>query len=155
MKLSVGLTTLLSFLAVLMVSEINPTSKAIIPVAQAQSLSDNPKCSLSTVKGSYAIQLTGWVGSGANRLPYASSGTFIADGKGYLRGVDTVVLDGAPPVKRTVTATYIVDSNTCTGSAVSPAAGNFDFQIIDNGKQITNISTTPGTTVTGISIRQF
>lgn len=155
MKRTIGLTTLFSFLAVLAISEVKPISTAILPAAQAQTSSDNQKCSLSTIKGSYAIELKGWVGSGASRVPYASAGTFVADGRGYLQGVDTVVIDGQQPFERTVTATYTVDPNTCSGSAVSPAAGSFNFQIIDNGKRINNISTTPGTTVTGTSIRQF
>lgn len=129
------------------------TSTGVVPTAHAQSLSP-ATCSLATVNGSYVIQLTGWVETGASRKPYASAGTFIADGKGNLSGTDTVVIDGGTPIPRTVTATYTVNPTTCTGTAVSQAAGTFNFFILGNGKEILNISTTPGTTITGVSKRQ-
>lgn len=132
---------------------ITLTSMSVVPAAHAQ-IQTSATCSLATVKGSYAIQLTGWYGTGANRLPYASAGTFIADGNGNLSGTDTVVIDGGTPTPRTVTATYTVNPSTCTGTAVSQAAGTFNFFILGNGKEILNISTTPGTTITGVSKRQ-
>ncbi|HEY9801860.1 MAG TPA: hypothetical protein V6D25_15990 [Leptolyngbyaceae cyanobacterium] len=153
MKRTIGLTTLFSFLAVLAISEVKPISTVILPPAQASS--DNQKCSLSSIKGSYAIQLTGWIGSGASRLPFASAGTFSADGNGYLQMVDTAVIDGGQAFQRNLTATYTVDANTCTGSVVSSIGGSFNFQIIDKGKKIIHVSTTPGTTISGTSTRQF
>lgn len=154
MKRKINLTTVVTSLAVLLVPAISLTVTTILPAARAQS-QNSGRCSEAMVKGSYAIQLTGWYGIGANRVPYASAGTFVADGNGYLQGNDVVVLDGAAPVPRTVTATYTVDPNTCSGTATSPAAGTFNFFILDNGKEILNISTTPGTTITGVSKRQF
>ena len=123
------------------------------PPGNAESLCPG-NCSEAMIKGCYAIELTGWVGSGPGRLPYASVGFFYADGKGTLSGTDTMVIDGGPPVQRAVTATYTVDPNTCTGTAVSDV-GTFNFVITDSGKEIRNISTTPGTTITGTSRRQF
>jgi hypothetical protein len=153
MNLNSRLTNLPAFLAALLIPATTLFGSILVSPAHAQTESE-PKCSLATIKGSYVIQLTGWIGSGANRLPYASTGTFVADGNGYLQGVDTVVLDGAAPVQRLVTATYTVDPNTCSGTATSPAAGSFNFFILENGKKIINISTTPGTTVTGFAEKQ-
>ena len=132
---------------------ITLASMSIVPVAHAQ-IQTSARCFLATVKGSYAIQLTGWYGTGANRIPYASAGTFIADGNGYLSGTETVVLDGAAPIQQTVTANYTVNPATCTGAATATDGRTFNFFILQNGKEITNISTTPGTTITGVSKRQ-
>jgi hypothetical protein len=132
---------------------ITLTSTGIVPAARAQTRT-LAQCSLATVKGSYAIQLTGWYGTGANRLPYASAGTFIADGNGNLSGTETVILDGAAPIQQPVTATYTVNPATCTGSATATDGRTFNFFILQNGKEITNISTTLGTTITGVSKRQ-
>lgn len=141
-----------TFLAVL-TTGITLTSMSIVPAAHAQ-IQTSATCSLATVKGSYAIQLTGWFGTGANRQPYASAGTFVADGNGHLSGTETVVLDGAAPIQQPVTATYTVNSATCTGSATATDGRTFNFFILGNGKEITNISTTLGTTITGVSKRQ-
>lgn len=132
---------------------ITLTSMSVVPAAHAQ-IQTSATCSLATVKGSYAIQLTGWYGTGANRLPYASAGTFIADGNGNLSGTETVVLDGAAPIQQPVTAKYTVNPATCTGAATATDGRTFNFFILGNGKEITNISTTPGTTITGVSKRQ-
>lgn len=153
MKPQISFRNLSALLAALLIPATTAIASGILSPAQAKPQVTS-KCSLATVKGAYAIQLTGWVGAGVNRVPYASTGSFVADGNGFLQGVDTVVIDGGQPFQRTVTATYTVDPNTCTGSAVSPAAGTFDFVILQNGRKIINISTTPGTTVTGFSERQ-
>lgn len=108
MKRHINWTNLLAFLAVLLIPGIALKDTGIIPAVHAQS-QNNAKCSEATVKGSYVIQLTGWVGEGSARVPYASAGTYMADGKGNLSGVDTVVIDGGEPIKRTVSATYTVD----------------------------------------------
>lgn len=150
MKRNIKLISVLTFSAVLLIPAITPGGISFLPTAQAQST----RCSEAMIKGSYSIQLAGWIGSGASRVPYASTGTYIADGKGSLSGTDKVIIDGGQPVERTVTATYTVNPTTCTGTATSPAAGTFFFTILDDGKKLPSISTTPGTTVTGVSERQ-
>jgi hypothetical protein len=112
----------------------------------------NGKCSLQTLKGSYAARIDGWFGAGAGRLPYASAGFVELDGKGNITGEAMASLDGSV-IPQTIVGTYTVDADTCTGNATS-TIGDFFFAIADNGKQTRIVATTPGTTVTGEAIRQ-
>ena len=119
--------------------------------AEANSLCPG-NCSEALIKGCYAIELEGWQGTGAGRVPFALVGFYSADGKGNLSGVGTVSVDGViSPVA--VTATYVVDPDTCTGTAASNI-GTFSFTIADGGKEVRSISTTPGLTVHGVARRQ-
>ncbi|HLP88782.1 MAG TPA: hypothetical protein VK184_09370 [Nostocaceae cyanobacterium] len=148
MKFNVKLSNIPGLLATVLVSSTTMISLSIPSTAHAQPQA-SPKCSLATVKGLYNHQLTGWVGSGVNRVPFASYGTFFADGNGSFKGVDTVVTDGSQAVTHNIYGTYTVDSETCTGVAVSPVTGTYKFFILNNGKRLPSISTTPGTTITG------
>ena len=131
----------------------------IIAEARAQSQGSEQSlcpgnCSEATIKGCYAIQVEGWQGTGPGRVPFSLVGFYSADGKGNLSGVGTIVVDGVTTPGVVVTATYVVDPNTCTGTAVSNI-GTFSFAIADGGKEVRTIGTTPGFTVHGVSQRQF
>jgi hypothetical protein len=120
-------------------------------VASAQD-NGNGRCSVRTVKGSYAATISGWVGTGATRVPYSDVGFVRLDGRGNLEGASTFSVDGSVGT-HDIAGTYTVDSETCTGESTT-TIGNFSFVIGDNGKQTRIISTTPGTTVAGEAIRQ-
>ena len=109
-------------------------------------------CSLNTVRGTHAAQVSGWVGSGSARVPYSEAGFVSIDGHGNITGESTFSLDGVVG-SRSIAGTYTVDPETCTGEATS-SIGTFFFVIGDNGKQMRIVGTTPGTTVHGESIRQ-
>ena len=111
------------------------------------------KCSTETIKGNYGAQVSGWSGTGAGRLPIAQTGFVSLDGKGMIVGAAETVIDGAPLGTVTITGTYTVDSDSCTGTATTNI-GSFFFAIVDNGKQTRILGTTPGLTVHGEAVRQ-
>jgi hypothetical protein len=154
MKRNIGLTTLFTLSAFLFIPQVSSNVANIMPAASAQTLTvSGAKCSNDTLKGTYSVSLTGWITNGSVRVPYASVGTFVANGEGFLQGTDTVSLDGVIS-PRTVTATYTINPD-CTGTATSQQAGSFSFAISPDGSKATNISTVSGTTVTGISERLY
>jgi hypothetical protein len=87
-------------------------------------------------------------------VPFALVGFYSTDGKGNLTGIGTISVDGVITLGVVVTATYVVDPDTCTVTAVSNI-GTFSFAIADGGKEVRSISTTPGFTVHGVARRQF
>lgn len=123
------------------------------PAAVFAQAGGNNNCSLRTVKGWYAGQISGWAVIGAARVPYGATGSFYLDGRGTITpGAAFQSVDGAiTPIA--VAGTYTVDPSTCTGEAVS-TIGTFFFAIVENGKETRIIGTTPGTTVTGEALRQ-
>jgi hypothetical protein len=120
------------------------------PLAAAN---ENGQCSLKTIKGSYAAQTSGWIGSGPTRLAYAAAGVTIQDGVGGITGFLTFSIDGDVTENVPLVGTYTVDAASCTGHAEANI-GSFFFAIADNGKQTRIVGTSPGTTVVGESIRQ-
>ena len=112
----------------------------------------NRRCSVRTLNGTYAVEQSGWVGSGTSRMPYSEAGYVRLDGRGHIRGATTFSLDGAIN-SHDIVGTYTVDSDTCTGEA-DTTIGTFHFVIADNGKQTRIIATSPGTTLNGTGIKQ-
>jgi hypothetical protein len=110
------------------------------------------RCSLRSLNGTYAAEQSGWVGSGSTRVPYSEAGYVRLDGRGHIQGASTFSLDGAIG-SHSITGTYTVDPDTCTGDAVTDI-GTFHFAIGDNGKQTRFVATTPGTTLNGEIIEQ-
>ena len=124
MKRTATLVTLIAAAASLLVLGLAFRRTGILPSARAQAQNNANSlcpgnCTLATIKGCYAVELSGWVGSGPTRAAYADVGFLSVDGKGTFTGADTVVIDGVV-TSRTVTGTYTVDPDTCTGTAVSP-----------------------------------
>ena len=117
------------------------------PVVQG---SDGQGCSNSSVQGSYGFSASGNTIVGVG--PTAVVGTLTADGNGNISGKDTSSFNGAI-VRETFTATYTVNAD-CSGSATAvfqgplPRIAHIDFVVVDNGNQIFNIVTDPGTILT-------
>ena len=113
---------------------------------------------LASVSGNYGFSLQGEV----NGMPIAASGRITADTNGKVtEGARTISINGVI-YKQTFTCSFSLD-NTGVGSAVcpidNPIAGfpeeeTFDFVVVNNGKQYRQVSTTPGTTIIGIGIKQ-
>jgi hypothetical protein len=121
-------------------------------IAAAGGDAQGPRCSLHSLNGTYAAEQSGWVGSGATRVPYSEAGYVRLDGQGHIDGASTFSLDGTIG-SHAVVGTYTVDPNTCTGDAVT-TIGTFHFAIGDNGKQTRFVATSPGTTLNGEIIEQ-
>ena len=127
---------------------------AVLGTAATTSAAPVGNCSLHTLKGQYASTISGWVTpSTGDRQPYGATGSVVIDGHGNITGTIVQSLDGVITGPFTLTGTYTVDPDTCTGTA-SSTIGTFFFAIAANGKQTRIVGTTPGTTVTGESIRR-
>jgi hypothetical protein len=124
---------------------------AFTPTRAAAS-GENTQCSVRTLHGKYAARLWGWQGSGAARVPVTAAGEIVLDGSGSLTGAATFNVDGAI-VPQTISGTYTVDGDTCSGEAVT-TIGSFHFGIGRQGQETRFSSTTPGTTIVGDIIEE-
>ena len=114
---------------------------------------DHGRCSVKSIRGSFAARLWGWQGTGATRVPTSAAGFVVLDGRGGITGKATFSVDGTILPDQPVNGSYTVDSETCTGDAVT-TVGTFHFAIADNNKETRFVGTTPGTTVVGDVIKQ-
>jgi hypothetical protein len=114
------------------------------------------QCTLESAKGEFGATFTGAITAGPFAGPYAAVARVVCDGKGSCHAEGTQSLNGTIVPLVDQGATYTVNSN-CTGSiTVDLGDGqtiNFNFIIVDHGKEIRSIQTDPGTVVTG-NLRQ-
>jgi hypothetical protein len=125
------------------------------PSAEAQG------CSEATVEGDYAFALQGNV---ARIGPIAASGITSFDGEGdtSITGFINTRRNRFPAVEADIDGTYEVNAD-CTGSATFeiPAPGlfnrftelEFEAVIVDQGREIRYLITTPGVVFAGTSVR--
>ncbi len=148
------------------------TASLFAGMAMAQTAAtENLGCSLATVIGSYAFQITGQILAPA---PAAGSVAGVAltvfDGYGNLTQVDNVVHNGVVPIEdwRPAVGTYTVNSN-CTGTftftpqPTNPADGGpalmVHFVVTRDGSKIqTTVTGSPNTppfvaVITSIGVR--
>ena len=108
-------------------------------------------CDASTVKGTYALHVSGSVGTGPF-TPFVAAAISIFDGAGHFTITNGyAVLGGAAATKFTSSGTYSVegDCSIFINGATSPGASENDhFGVIqDFGNTINAIRTNPGRTV--------
>ncbi len=152
MKSKIALTTLFTLSAFLFIPQAGSRFTNIMPPASAQlSMLNASRCNNSILKGTYVVNLTGWVNNDSERVPYALVANVVADGQGLVAGTGTASLDGViSPLD--ITATYTVNPD-CTGIGISEQVGSYKFVISPDGSKAINISDVPTTTVTGTSER--
>jgi hypothetical protein len=114
---------------------------------------DHGRCSVKSVRGSFAARLWGWQGTAAARVPVSAAGVVVLDGKGGITGSATFSVDGTILPAQPVNGSYTVDADTCTGDAVT-TVGTFHFAVANNMRETRFVGTTPGTTIVGDTIRQ-
>ncbi len=105
-------------------------------------------CGLTGVRQTFAVNFTGTnIGQG----PVAYVGQVIFDGKGTLSGSATLSFDGSVGTL-SLTGTYTENSD-CTGTAIiTPKglnSGNFNFVVVNGGRQSFLIQTDSNDIVTG------
>lgn len=109
-------------------------------------------CNLQTIKGSYGGLVNG-LGFGT---PVAGAPVIIFDGAGNLTGNDVVSFGGSISPS-TSTGTYTVNAD-CTGTMTTMFDNGFALTsrivIVDNGREILMVITTPGEVATGDLKRQ-
>jgi hypothetical protein len=121
---------------------------------QANASSDD--CTLKNVKGAFGATFTGTITAGPFAGPYAAVARVVCDGKGNCHAEGTQSLNGDIQPLVDERATYIVNPD-CTGSIAVVLVGgepiNFNFIIVNRGKELRSIQTDAGTVTTG-NLRQ-
>ena len=120
---------------------------------EEQANASSEYCTLKDVKGAYGATFTGAItGFG----PYAAVARLVCDGKGACHAEGSQSINGEILPLVDESATYIVNPD-CTGSIAVILVGappiNFNFIIVNRGKEIRSIQTDPGTAITG-NLRQ-
>lgn len=131
----------------------------VVSGAQVVVAADGGSFSVRDVDGPTAFAFDGFVTVGAVFAPAASTGRFVADGRGHITdGVRTLVIGGTA-TRQTFECTYTVNPDG-TGSAVCQVTGGpvpvetFDFVIVERKQRAFFTGTTPGVTVRGETKRQ-
>lgn len=126
----------------------NTTSNLDEQVQDADTHGKQPlrKCTNAILSGGYGYSATGMVaGVGA----FAAVGVLTAHGDGTLSGRITHSVNGVIIPPSPLSGTYTVNED-CTGTAVFSRGGPADFVIVDRGRELHFIQTTPGTVITGV-----
>jgi hypothetical protein len=116
---------------------------------------ESRRCSVRTLRGSYGISASGTV-EGFGTLVNVGVATF--DGRGNLRVVDTVSIDGMI-FDRTTPGTYEVNRD-CTGTALLhitvPAMleAHFKFVLVSGQATFHFLQTDPGALLSGVGQKQ-
>ena len=125
------------------------TAFAVLGLVMAPSArADGPHCSNATLKGSYSATITGFVGTTAPFTPFAELDLVTSTGDGTFSGTGTNSVGGVVTTGITITATYTINSD-CSGSAVLSTGVTQNFNIKEDGSEVTFISTNAGATITG------
>ena len=137
---------------------------AVLALASPLAAWGEPSFTVRDVDGPTAFAFDGFVtvvvGGTPTAVPAASTGRFVADGRGMLNdGVRTLVV-GGQAVEQTFRCSYVVnadgtgsaDCNVTTGTVVTKET--FDFVIVERKKSAFFTSTTTGVTIRGATKRQ-
>jgi hypothetical protein len=100
------------------------------------------KCSEATLDGTYLFADEGFVIKDNEKVPFASSGYEVYDGKGHTKGVSTINLNGKVSSKETFSGTYTVKAD-CTGSSTYTDGTRYDDYIAPDGSMLTYVQTKP------------
>lgn len=115
-------------------------------------------CTLKSVKGAFGATFTGTItpGGAAPPGPFAAVARIVCDGKGTCHGEGTQSLNGQILPFVDLRTSYTVHPD-CTGSIMVDLVGgqtiNFNFIIVNRGKELRSIQTDAGTVITG-NLRQ-
>jgi hypothetical protein len=101
----------------------------------------------ATLNGAYVSHATGFAGGN----PLAVVGITTYDGHGNFQLSATVSVNGTILRPPTGTGTYTVNRD-CTGSQTI-GSSHYDFVVTPDGREVTYISTDPGTVITVTSVR--
>ena len=123
----------------------------IVPKVHAQENDENRGCSVATLKGTYGFYRTGTVPAG----PLAAVGLITFDGNGFNTNISqTIRRNGIPagdlfadPPRE---GPYEVDPNCAGRFLMSDGSVIGHFVIVDGGKELFNISLSPGNSVIGV-----
>lgn len=144
------LTTLLGLASFVFVAH---ASAGLAAAADPQT----PTCSNATLSGTFAFTARGTTTT-ASPVPaplqgaFASSGSASFDGAGHFSLTATSSFNGLVQPPGTVTGTYAVNPD-CSYTSVASNGVTFQAVIVDGGRELLILQTTPGVIVTGMSER--
>jgi hypothetical protein len=104
------------------------------------------KCSEATLHGTYLFADDGFVIRDNEKVPFASSGYEVYDGKGHTKGVATTNVNGKVTSKEPFSGTYTVKGD-CTGSSTYSDGTRYDDFIAPDGSMLTYVQTKPSKVV--------
>ena len=104
------------------------------------------KCSEATLHGTYLFADDGFVIKDNEKVPFASSGYEVYDGKGHTKGVATTNVNGKVTSKEPFSGTYTVKAD-CTGSSTYTDGTRYDDYIAPDGSKLTYVPTKPSKVV--------
>jgi hypothetical protein len=110
--------------------------------AKEENASSKAKCSEATLDGRYLFADSGFVIRDNEKVPFASSGYEVYDGKGHVKGVATTNVNGKITSKERFSGTYTVKAN-CTGSSTYTDGTQYDDYTTPDGSMITFVQTKP------------
>lgn len=152
--------SILSIMAILTLAVLlsgNWSDKFSAFAAQAQGSSSDEaidqKCTNNSLRGSYGFTAQGVTLQGspvpaALRGPFASSGSATFDGQGNFTLTATSSFNGIVQGPATVKGTYSVNED-CTYDSRADNGATFRSVIVNGGKEILILQTTPGVAITG------
>lgn len=116
-------------------------------ISQKVNAEATPSCNNATIQGSYGTKFTGTSGTRG----VAAVGLVKFDGNGNFQGIDNVSINDTLSPNRIVSGTYSVRQD-CTIQIVFTGGSDTAFlsgAIVDRGKEIFLIQTSPGVVLTG------
>ncbi|MEO8077315.1 MAG: hypothetical protein ABI818_13370 [Acidobacteriota bacterium] len=126
----------------------------------SMSLSDDERCSKSSLRGKYAFTIEGFFVDAPAPLPLRGVAITNFDGRGHLTQVDHVVFNGTlPPIEWTLgTGTYKINAD-CTGEAEIIIPGSPFSPVIlrlvvgNEGREIRTVVSKPGYVVSSTATK--
>jgi hypothetical protein len=114
-------------------------------------------CTNSSLQGTYGFTAQGFTLKGAPlpaplQGPFASSGSATFDGQGNFTLTATSSFNGLVQGPTTVKGTYSVNKD-CTYDSMAENGATFRSVIVNGGKEILILQTTPGVAITGTAKR--
>jgi hypothetical protein len=130
----------------------------VVGVGAVSVLADDGRCSNSSLRGSYGFTAQGFTVAGSPvpaplQGPFASLGTAVYDGRGGVALTASATFSGFTQVLPTVSGSYQVSAD-CTFVSKLANGATFFGSIVDDGRELFVLQTTPGVIASGVATLQ-
>jgi hypothetical protein len=113
--------------------------------------SQDPRCTLKTLKGTYIFALQGYQVQDNQSIPIANAGMETFDGKGAVEGRYTQSVNGEIS-RATYSGTYTITPECVVTYTITDSTGatsQFDEYVSPDGDELTFVQTDPGFVISG------